>query len=113
MKELLRVFAARAKHDIGIVMPGYTHMQRAQPALFSHWLLSHATYIMGDLQRLEGAQERLEACPLGIGALAENPFGIDRAFLARDLGFSESLLFIPTVSRAAAVGGRDFVVEIL
>jgi argininosuccinate lyase len=108
MKELLGVCAARAKGEIDITMPGYTHLQRAQPIRFSHWLLSHATYIASDLKRLEGVQERIESCPLGVGALAGNPFGIDRGFLASDLGFS-------TVhpNSLAAVADRDFVVEIL
>ncbi|KAI0197876.1 argininosuccinate lyase [Astrocystis sublimbata] len=88
MKELLYICTTRARLDIDVVMPGYTHMQRAQPIRFSHWLLSHATFIMGDLERLEGVKRRLELCPLGVGALAGNPFGIDRDFLARDLGFS-------------------------
>ncbi|GAW10678.1 hypothetical protein ANO14919_000120 [Xylariales sp. No.14919] len=108
MSELLGVCAARAKLDIDVVMPGYTHMQRAQPIRFSHWLLSHATFIMGDLKRLEGVQGRIELCPLGVGALAGNPFGIDRDFLASDLGFSAV-----HPNSLAAVADRDFVVEIL
>lgn len=108
LRAALAVCAARAKADIDVLMPGYTHFQRAQPVRFSHWLLSHATYLMGDLQRLRGVRDRTNCCPLGVGALAGNPFGIDRAFLAEDLGFSSV-----HPNSLAAVADRDFVVEIL
>nr|RBQ87042.1 hypothetical protein FVER53263_04105 [Fusarium verticillioides] len=94
--------------EIDVLMPGYTHFQRAQPVRFSHWLLSHATYLMGDLQRLHGVRERTNCCPLGVGALSGNPFGIDRTFLTKDLGFSSA-----HPNSLAAVGDRDFVAEIL
>lgn len=108
IKGVLQVCAARAKSEIDVLMPGYTHLQRAQPIRFSHWLLSYATYLMGDLQRLEGIQERVSCCPLGVGALAGNPFGIDRDFIAKDLGFSSV-----HPNSVAAVSDRDFVAEIL
>ncbi|KAL2261419.1 hypothetical protein VTK26DRAFT_4214 [Humicola hyalothermophila] len=108
LKELLKVSAAKAETTIDILMPGYTHLQRAQPVRFSHWLLSHATFLRGDLQRLDGVQERLSACPLGVGALAGNPFGIDREFMAKELGF---LSVHP--NSLCAVADRDFVVDIL
>lgn len=108
LKEALKVFTAKAKVSLPVLMPGYTHLQRAQPVRFSHWLLSHATFILGDLQRLSGVQERVAVCPLGVGALAGNPFGIDREFMAKDLGF-------PSIhpNSLAAVADRDFVVDIL
>lgn len=108
VKTLLAVCAERARRDIDVVMPGYTHLQRAQPVRFSHWLLCYATFLVGDLQRLEGIQERVDACPLGSGALAGNPFGIDREFLAKDLGFASV-----HPNSIAAVSDRDFVAEIL
>ena len=108
LKDVLRVFAERAKEALPVLMPGYTHLQRAQPVRFSHWLLSHATFLKGDLQRLEGVQERMSACPLGVGALAGNPFGIDREFMAKDLGFRSV-----HPNSLCAVADRDFVVEIL
>ncbi|KAJ4007216.1 argininosuccinate lyase [Fusarium irregulare] len=104
----LAVCAARAKAEIDVLMPGYTHFQRAQPVRFSHWLLSHAIYLMNDLVRLGGIRERTNYCPLGVGALAGNPFGIDRAFLTKDLDFSSTHL-----NSLAAVADRDFVAEIL
>jgi argininosuccinate lyase len=108
MRDILRVCAARAEEELDILMPGYTHMQRAQPIRFSHWLLSHATYMLGDLQRLQDLTARVNICPLGAGALAGNPFGIDRTLLAQQLGFQ-------TVhpNSLAAVADRDFVVETL
>ncbi|KAK4038412.1 hypothetical protein C8A01DRAFT_17504 [Parachaetomium inaequale] len=108
LKGLLAVSAERAKDALPILMPGYTHLQRAQPVRFSHWLLSHATFLKGDLQRLEGVQERVSSCPLGVGALAGNPFGIDREFMAKDLGFHSV-----HPNSLCAVADRDFVVEIL
>ncbi|GAB1319775.1 argininosuccinate lyase [Madurella fahalii] len=108
LKDVLRVSAAQAKEYLPLLMPGYTHLQRAQPVRFSHWLLSHATFLLGDLQRLEGVQERVSACPLGVGALAGNPFGIDREFMAKDLGFSSV-----HPNSLCAVADRDFVVDIL
>ncbi|RYP60439.1 hypothetical protein DL770_009995 [Monosporascus sp. CRB-9-2] len=109
LKALLRVSAVKAKDTLPVLMPGYTHLQRAQPVRFSHWLLGHATFLIGDLQRLEGIQGRgVATCPLGVGALAGNPFGIDREFLAKDLGFTSV-----HPNSLAAVADRDFVVEIL
>ncbi|EGU82696.1 hypothetical protein FOXB_06808 [Fusarium oxysporum f. sp. conglutinans Fo5176] len=108
LRAALTVCAARAKAEVDVLMPGYTHFQRAQPVRSSHWLLSHATYLMGDLQRLHGVRDRTNCCPLGVGALAGNPFGIDRTFLTNDLDFSSV-----HPNSLAAVGDRDFVAEIL
>ncbi|KAH6842221.1 L-Aspartase-like protein [Chaetomium sp. MPI-CAGE-AT-0009] len=108
LEGLLAVSAERAKDSLPILMPGYTQLQRAQPVRFSHWLLSHATFIKGDLQRLEGVQERVSSCPLGVGALAGNPFGIDRELMAKDLGFQSV-----HPNSLCAVADRDFVVDIL
>ncbi|KAL2115321.1 hypothetical protein VTJ04DRAFT_9576 [Mycothermus thermophilus] len=108
LRGLLSVSASRAREAIDVLMPGYTHLQRAQPVRFSHWLLSHATFLKGDLDRLSGVRERISACPLGVGALAGNPFGIDREFMANDLGFRSV-----HPNSLCAVADRDFVVEIL
>ncbi|SCO85396.1 probable argininosuccinate lyase [Fusarium oxysporum] len=108
LRAALTVCAARAKAEVDVLMPGYTHFQRAQPVRSSHWLLSHATYLMGDLQRLHGVRDRTNCCPLGVVALAGNPFGIDRTFLTNDLDFSSV-----HPNSLAAVGDRDFVAEIL
>lgn len=108
LKDVLATTAAQAKEYLPVLMPGYTHLQRAQPVRFSHWLLSHATFLIGDLNRLKGVQERTSACPLGVGALAGNPFGIDREFMAKDLGFASV-----HPNSLACVADRDFVVDIL
>ncbi|KAK9452967.1 L-Aspartase-like protein [Dipodascopsis uninucleata] len=106
LKELINVLVSRAEAEIDILMPGYTHLQRAQPIRWSHWLLSYATYLKSDLQRLEQLIERVNLCPLGCGALAGHPYGIDREFLASELNFPG---LIP--NSLVAVSDRDFVVE--
>jgi argininosuccinate lyase len=108
MKATLHVCVSRAEAEIGILMPGYTHFQRAQPIRFSHWLLSHATYMVEDLKRLRGVMERVNSCPLGVGALAGNPFVIDQVMLAKELYFDSVYL-----NSLATVADRDFVTETL
>lgn len=108
LKALLHACTTQAKTSIDAIMPGYTHLQRAQPVRFSHWLLAYATFFKYDLERLEGVQQRTSVCPLGVGALAGNPFGIDREFMAEDLGFASI-----HPNSLAAVADRDFVAEIL
>lgn len=100
------LFQADAHRDV--LMPGYTHVQRAQPVLFSHWLMSSFWALQRDRERLTGALARVNVLPLGSGALAGNALGVDRAFLAEELGFA-------TVSPNSmdAVGDRDFVAETL
>ena len=70
------------------IMPGYTHLQQAQPVLFSHWLLSYFWKLQRDRERLADAARRTASLPLGAGALAGNPFAIDRRALAGALGFA-------------------------
>ena len=74
-----------------IVMPGYTHLQRAQPILFSHWLMSHFWALQRDLERLANLVERVDVMPLGSGALAGTSLPVDREALALELGFSVPL----------------------
>lgn len=104
----LRVIAARAEAELELVMPGYTHLQRAQPIRWAHWLLAHAFAFASDLQRLRETRARVNRSPLGCGALAGNPFGIDRAAMAKELGF-DGLVH----NSMAGVADRDFVVETL
>lgn len=108
LKALLHACMTQATTSIDAIMPGYTHLQRAQPVRFSHWLLAYATFFKYDLERLGGVQQRTSVCPLGAGALAGNPFGIDREFMAKDLGFASV-----HPNSLAAVADRDFVAEIL
>ncbi|CCE80413.1 Piso0_003529 [Millerozyma farinosa CBS 7064] len=96
----------RAREEIDVLMPGYTHLQRAQPIRWAHWLSSYATYFTNDYKRLQQVLERVNECPLGAGALAGHPYGIDRDFLSEELGFSR-----PIGNSLTAVSDRDFVVE--
>jgi argininosuccinate lyase len=105
---LLRVAMHRAEAEIDVLMPGYTHLQPAQPIRWSHWLLSHAWAWQRDRERLADLRRRLNRCPLGAGALAGNPFAVDRRALAADLGFDE-----PIANSIDAVRDRDYVVEFL
>ena len=104
--DFLKVIAARAEKEIDIVMPGYTHLQRAQPIRWSHWMLSYGLAFASDLQRLRETAKRVNRSPLGCGALAGNPFGIDRDAIAKELGF-ETLIY----NSMAGVADRDFVLE--
>jgi len=106
--DFLKVVAARAEREIEHVMPGYTHLQRAQPIRWSHWMLMYGSFFASDLQRLRELKVRVNQCPLGCGALAGNPFGIDREAMAEELGFDGLIM-----NSLAGVGDRDFVVETL
>lgn len=87
-------------------MPGYTHLQRAQPIRWSHWLLSYGFSFLDDLQRLQEVIRRINRSPLGCGALSGNVFGIDREAMAKELRF-EGIL----PNSMNAVSDRDFLVE--
>ncbi|KAF7363341.1 Argininosuccinate lyase [Mycena sanguinolenta] len=91
-----------------ILLPGYTHLQRGQPIRWSHLLLSHATSFRYDLERLQQLVPRISILPLGSGALAGNPFAVDREFLAKELGFASI-----AENSMWGVGDRDFIVEFL
>ena len=108
LRQLIAVAVERAAVEIDRVMPGYTHMQPAQPVRWSHWLLSHAWAWQRDAERLEQLAGRVDVMPLGSGALAGNPFPIDRVALAADLGFARI-----SPNSMDAVSDRDFVVEFL
>ncbi len=90
------------------VMPGYTHLQRAQPILFAHWCLAYFEMLLRDRERLEETRKRVNVLPLGSAALAGSAFPIDREAVARELGFE-------TVTRNSidAVSDRDFCVELV
>jgi argininosuccinate lyase len=98
----------RAETDLGVLLPGYTHLQRAQPVLLSHWWLSHFWPLQRDRERLQQMRERISVMPLGAGALAGAPFPVDRAALAQDLGFNSA-----APNSLDAVSDRDFAVEFL
>jgi len=91
-----------------VIMPGYTHLQRAQPVLFSHHLLAYFWMLARDAERLQDALKRVDMMPLGAGALAGTTFPIDRQFVADELGFSR--LYENSMD---AVSDRDFILEFL
>ena len=84
---LVEALAAKAREAVGIVMPGYTHLQQAQPVPAAHWLLSRAWPLVRDLGHLRSVLRECDVLPLGSGALAGCPFEVDREALAADLGF--------------------------
>ncbi len=90
------------------LMPGYTHLQRAQPVTLAHWLLSHFWALQRDRERLVDLRDRVAVLPLGCGALAGTPFPIDRETLAATLGFDSS-----APNSLDAVSDRDFAAEFL
>lgn len=108
LKDLITVMTDRAEKEVDALMPGYTHVQRAQPVRWSHCLLSHAHAFLADLDRLSSLIPRISVLPLGGAAMAGNPYGIDREFLREELGFhsiGENSMHI--------VCDRDFVIEFL
>lgn len=109
LTDLLRVMVKRAESEVDHLMPGYTHLQRAQPIRWAHWLLSHASYFSNDLDRLRVMRPRISVLPLGAGPLAGNPFaGLDRDALAKELHFDSV-----GPNSMHSVADRDFVVEML
>ena len=94
--------------DDAVYLPGYTHVQRAQPVLLAHHLLAHGWAFGRDIERLLDALERVDVSPLGAGALAGSSLPLDPAFTARELGFAR-----PFDNSLDAVSDRDFVAEIL
>jgi argininosuccinate lyase len=95
------------KH-LKVVMPGYTHLQRAQPVLFSHHLMAYFFMLQRDLERLQGCYQRTDVMPLGAAALAGTSFPVDRQFVADQLGFSRV-----SENSMDTVSDRDFVIEFL
>ncbi len=108
LTKTIRVMIAKAETYVHLLMPGFTHLQVAQPTRFSHWLLSHAWALQRDLVRLVQVRSRVNVLPLGSGALAGNPFPIDRRRLADLLGFDDI-----THNSMDAVADRDFAAEFL
>jgi argininosuccinate lyase len=106
LKALQHEIALAAKKNLDVIMPGYTHLQRAQPVLFSHHLLAYFDMFERDRERFSSCLERVNVLPLGAGALAGTSFPIDRAYVAKLLDF-------PRLSKNSidAVSDRDFVLE--
>ncbi|HEV8551039.1 MAG TPA: argininosuccinate lyase, partial [Polyangiaceae bacterium] len=107
LDRLAAVLVARAEREIDVLMPAYTHLQRAQPSRLSHHLLAWQEFLWRDRGRLADALARANECPLGSGAVAGSGFPLDREFVARELGFER-----PTRNSIDATGSRDFLLEI-
>ena len=103
-KELVKV----ASENQGKIFPGYTHLQRAQPVTFAHWVLAYNQMFERDYQRLLNAKALMGTCPLGSAALAGTAYDVDREALAHDLGFDRA-----TSNSLDAVSDRDHVMELL
>ncbi len=108
IEELVAVLAVRAAGTIDVLMPGYTHLQRAQPVRLAHHLLAWCEMLLRDHGRLGDAAKRLNESPLGAGALAATTFDIDREATAKALGFDR-----PTRNSLDTVADRDFLVEMV
>lgn len=107
VRDLGRTLTAQSESHIQTVMPGYTHMQQAQPITLAHYLLGFVASLEGDFRRLQNCARTVDECPLGSGALAGAAFPIDRVDLAKQLGFSR-----PTVNSLAATSQRDDALEL-
>lgn len=105
---LQEVLLAKSKENIDTIMPGYTHMQKAQPITLAHHLLAYAEMFKRDIGRLQDAYKRTDEMPLGSGALATSTYPIDREFVANELGFSKV-----TMNSLDSVSDRDYVIETL
>ncbi|WP_297200107.1 argininosuccinate lyase [uncultured Flavonifractor sp.] len=106
--DLEKVLIQKAQANLETVMPGYTHMQRAQPTTFAHYMMAYANMLRRDVTRLEDCLARMDECPLGAGALATSTYPVDRFQTAAALGFQK-----PTDNSMDSVSDRDFAIEFL
>lgn len=97
-----------AKDNLNSIMPGYTHLQIAQPVTFAHHIMAYAQMFLRDISRIKDAKKRMMTSPLGAGALATTTYNIDRSFIAKELKFES-----PTLNSMDSVSDRDHVVELL
>ena len=108
LRGVQQALVALARRYRDVVIPGYTHLQRAQPVLFAHHMLAYFEMLQRDIGRFEDCRERADVLPLGSGALAGVPYDTDREFLARELGFARV-----SSNSMDAVSDRDFVAEFM
>jgi argininosuccinate lyase len=108
IRETQEVLVTRAEEHLDAPMPGYTHLQRAQPVLLAHHLLAYVFMLQRDRQRFHDCRARVNVLPLGSGAIAGAAFPVDREALAADLGFAA-----PSANSMDAVSDRDFILEFL
>ncbi|XID90984.1 argininosuccinate lyase [Paenibacillaceae bacterium WGS1546] len=108
LRKLQAALIGQAKANLDTIVPGYTHLQRAQPILFAHHLMAYVSMFGRDIERLQDSYKRIDALPLGAGALAGTTFAIDRHFTAEQLNFGRVY-----ENSLDAVSDRDFIVEFL
>lgn len=108
LAKLEAVLLDRAEGEFGVVMPGYTHMQPAQPVLLSHHLLAYFWMFNRDFRRVSAARQAANVCPLGAAALAGTTYPLDRFMTAETLGFSG-----PTVNSMDSVSDRDYLLDLI
>ena len=107
VKELISVICDKAEENKKTIMPGYTHLQRAQPITFAHHIMAYAAMLTRDLGRLADAKKRMNICPLGSGALAGTTYPLKREMVAEQLGFDGV-----TLNSLDGVSDRDFCIEL-
>jgi len=108
LNKLQEALIEQAKKNLDTIIPGYTHLQRAQPILFAHHLMAYVSMFQRDIERLQDSYKRINVLPLGAGALAGTTFPIDRHFVAQQLGFDGVY-----ENSLDAVSDRDFIIEFL
>ena len=106
--DMEKVLLKKAEANLETVMPGYTHLQRAQPTTFAHYMMAYANMLKRDVTRFEDCLERMDECPLGAGALATSTYPVDRFQTAGALGFRK-----PVDNSMDAVSDRDYAIEFL
>ncbi len=107
LKNLLKTILGLAEENLDTIMPGYTHLQKAQPITFAHHIMAYYEMFSRDLSRLNDWEKRMNIMPLGSGALAGTTYPLDRAFVANELGFADI-----TKNSIDGVSDRDFVCEL-
>jgi argininosuccinate lyase len=108
LKNLQQNLIKKADENLGVIMPGFTHLQVAQPVLFSHHLMAYFEMFLRDISRLKDLRKRMNECPLGAAALAGTSFAINREMTAKTLGFDA-----PTRNSMDSTSDRDFAIEYL
>jgi len=107
LKSLMKAILSKAEEYYEVIIPGFTHLQHAQPVLFSHWIMAYYEMMRFHLDRINDYEKRLKICPLGSSAFAGCGFKIDRMKIAKNLGFKEL-----TRNSVFAVSSRDFIIEL-
>lgn len=107
VQKLIEVICRKASRHLESIMPGYTHLQRAQPSTFAHYTMAYAEMLTRDVSRLQDCAVRLNQCPLGSGAMGGTTYPIDRFMTAEKLGFTK-----PTENSIDGVSDRDYVLEL-